>query len=507
MGIATAIRRFFAPPRRSLDMDQGRVIRGTYDVASTAGTGQNYQHWTAADALDADSANSKMVRERIAQRARYEMANNGQGRGIQLTQANYVVGRGPKLRMQTRSPGFNSMVEAAWKTWATEVKLVRKLRTMIKAKVCDGEAFMIITQNPAMRHPVKLGLRTIECEQVTTPYIGPLEPNKIDGIDFDEYGNPLYYHILKYHPGGNSSGLSPTPEKIPARFVLHLFREDRPGQHRGVSELHPSLNLFAQSRRYREATVVAAENIANFSMFLKTQQSPYEGPDLVRPLSTLPIEKGMMVALPNGYESFQPKAEQPSATYDEFTRSQQREQARPINMPYNIAAADSSGYSFSGGKLDHVTYFVSVDVEQAEIDEQALEPLYPIWFAEAVLRYGWVVPKEPAPLHGWDWPRKPVIDEAKTANARATGLKSGVDSLPLILAEDGRDPEEFLEKTAEFYGITTDELRAKLLAANLGGQSAIGEPGEEEDDEPSAPPATSRAGRNGSNRMASVGRR
>jgi len=497
MGFIAAVRNLFSspPPRQPVEMDDRRAIRGSYDAASTSG--QNYQHWLAADALDADSANSKAVRERIARRSRYELGNNGQGRGVQLTQANYVVGRGPKLRMQTGSPGFNAMIEAAWKSWVAEVKLSRRLRSIVKAKVCDGEAFAIIVQNPRMRHRVKLGLRLVECEQVTTPYLGPLEPNKIDGIDFDEYGNPRWYNVLKYHPGGSWSSLSPTPERIPARYMLHLFREDRAGQHRGVSELHPTLNLFAQGRRYREATVVAAENIANFSLFLKTQMLPSVDPDLVRPLSTMPIEKGMMVALPAGFDGFQPKAEQPSSTYDEFVRSQQREQARPINMPYNIAAADSSGYSFSGGKLDHVTYFVSVDVEQSEIEDEVLEPLFAVWFAEAVLRYGWTVPKDPAPSHGWDWPRKPVIDEAKTANARQTDLANGIAGLRRILAEDGLDIEEEYVAMAEDYGITVDELKAALFTKHLG--TGKSQPADDERDEPPNRPAV----RN--RRMATVG--
>jgi len=441
--------------------------RGSYDAANL--DGQNLQHWTMADALDADGANSKAVRGRISRRARYEVASNGQGKGVQLTQANYVVGRGPKLRMQTGNPGFNGMIETAWKRWAAEVGLARKLRTAVKAKVSDGEAVLIAVQNPRLAHRVKLELRAIECEQMTTTGLNWQELNRIDGVDFDEFGNPTAYHVLKYHPGGQWSGLNAKSERIPAEYVFHLFREDRAGQHRGVSEIHPSLNLFAQGRRYREATVSAAENIANFSLFLKTQQSPNEGPDLVRPFSSVPFEKSMMVALPFGFDAFQPRAEQPSATYDQFVRSNACEQARPLNMPYNIAAADSSGYSFSGGKLDHVTYFVSVDVEQADIEDMVLEPLFAIWFREAVARYGWTVPADPPPVHDWDWPRKPVIDETKTADARKTDLSTGALSLRRLYAEDGYDLEEELPVMAEDYGVTVDELRARLLAINLGG--------------------------------------
>jgi capsid protein len=500
MGLVASIRRAFSRRQpATIDMDTPRPIRGSYDAASLGG--MNTQHWAATDALDADSANSKTVRQRISQRARYELANNGQGKGVQLTQANYVVGRGPKLRMQTGSPGFNSMIEAEWNRWAKEAKLAKKLRTAVKAKVSDGEPFIIITQNPAMRHRVKLGLRMVECEQVSTPYLGANEPNKIDGIEFDEYGNPLWYDVLPYHPGSSWSGLNQEAERVPARFMLHLFREDRAGQHRGVSELSPSLNLFAQGRRFRESTVVAAENVANFSMFLKTQAMPNEGIDTARPFTTLPIEKGMMVALPSGYDGFQPKAEQPAATYQEFTREQSGEQARPLNMPNNIARADSSGYSFSGGKLDHHTYFVSVDVEQSEIEEEICDPLFEVWFAEAVLRFGWRVPAEPPPNHAWDWPEKPVIDEVKHANANKTDLSTGVAVLRRIYAKKGLDFEEELPRMAEDYGVTPDEMRAALFEAHFGGgASAPAEPPDDQDDEPT-PPST-----RGRNRLATAGR-
>ena len=500
MGLVDSIRRVFS--RRepaTVDMDTPRPIRGSYDAASLDGI--NTQHWAAADALDADSANSKTVRRRISQRARYELNNNGQGKGIQLTQANYVVGRGPKLRMQTGSPRFNSMVEAEWKKWAKEVKFAKKLRTAIKAKVSDGETFIIIAQNPRMRHRVKLGLRMVECEQVTTPYLGANEPNKIDGIEFDEYGNSLWYDVLKYHPGSSWSGLNQETERVPARFMLHLFREDRAGQHRGVSEIHPSLNLFAQGRRYREATVAAAENIANISLLLTTQVTPNEGADVVRPFSTFPLEKGTMMMAPYGFGVEQPKAEQPTTTYEEFTRTQSGEQARPINMPNNIARADSSGYSFSGGKLDHHTYFVSVDVEQDDIEEDVLDPLFEVWFAEAVLRFGWTVPADPPPNHAWGWQRKPVIDEAKTATARKTDLSSGVGSLLRIAHEDNLDPEDEWPREAALYGITIEELRAAKFRAAYGGGASVKEPDDQDYyDEPTPSPTRGR------NRLATAGR-
>jgi len=269
MGLWTAIRRVFWSDEKRASLPLGPV-RGRYDAYS--GT-TNANHWLNADALDADAANSLTVRRKIARHARYEVNNNGQGKGVQLTHANYVIGRGPKLRVQSPDPVENAKVEAAWTRWCKRVKFARKLRTAVKAKVCDGEAFLQIIDNPRIAE-VALDVRGIECEQVSSPYLPFSEPGYIDGIRFDEAGNPLWYDVLKQHPGGLFTAYGQQAARVPARFMFHLFRGDRPGEHRAVSELSPTLNLFAQSRRYREATVAAAENIANWSILLKTQAMP-----------------------------------------------------------------------------------------------------------------------------------------------------------------------------------------------------------------------------------------
>jgi capsid protein len=255
-------------------------------------------------------------------------------------------------------------------------------------------------------------------------------------------------------------------DRVPAKFVFHLFREDRPGQHRAVSELGATLGLFGAGRRWREATITAAENVADFAMLMKTNSSPDEVSE-VPAFDTMEINKGMLTALPYGYEPYQPKAEQPSATYGEFNRSLMCEQARPLNMPYNIAAADSSDYSFSGGRLDHLTYFVSVDTDQADIEDTCLDLLFALWWEEAVRLNQWTLSVDTVPAHDWVWPAKPQIDDQKTASARQTALSTGTTSLRRIYNEDGLDLEDEMAAMAEDYGVSVEEIRRKLYEVNF----------------------------------------
>ena len=209
-----------------------RVLRGRYDAAAT--TAENRRHWMAADGLSANAAASPESDVSSANRARYEVANNSYARGIVLTLANDTIGTGPRLQMLTADPEANRVVERAFSEWAHEVRLPEKLRTMRVARAEDGEAFAVLTSNPQLDSPVRLDLRLVEADQVTTPGLGLGQDAPVDGIVFDHFGNPVEYHILKHHPGDTSAGWDLDFDPVPAASVIHYFRTDRPGQARGV---------------------------------------------------------------------------------------------------------------------------------------------------------------------------------------------------------------------------------------------------------------------------------
>lgn len=453
---------------------QSREQVATYDAASSSDEYKNY--WSAADALDADSANSPAVRATLVRRSRYDTGNNGFSDGIASTYATDLIGRGPTLRMQTGSEGFNRMVELAWNNWCREVKFRRKLWCLAHAKHVDGEGIGVLRQNRNLSHRVKLDWVLHETEQCQTPYLPYGKPGYIDGIEFDDFGNPTFYDILKYHPGSNLTGLNAfpmflRPEKVPAAFVTHWFKLRRPGQHRGVPECASTLNLGAAARRWREAVVSAAENIADFTLFIKTQFEPDEM-DSVSPMSTLDVQKRMITALPAGHDAFQPHAEQPTAGHAEFNRSLVNEQARPKSMPYNKAACDSASYNYASGRLDHQTYYAHLDSDRDDCDDCVLDPMFAVWFEHAIVAYGWLggdpeAVGELAKAHSWDWPKHQVADVESEANAADKKLKNGTSSIAAEHIACGLDPEDELVKTATSNGITVDQQRQINMLLNL----------------------------------------
>ncbi|HOD84655.1 MAG TPA: phage portal protein [Phycisphaerae bacterium] len=423
------------------------MIRAKFDSAQT--TPDNRRHWANADGLSADAAASPDVRRTLRNRARYEVANNSYARGIVLTLANDVIGTGPRLQVlldDGEDEGANGTIEKEFAAWAKAVDLPGKLRTMRMARAQDGEAFAILFSNDNLASPVKLDLRLIEADQVATPAV-KLNDLAVDGIEYDPFGNPAAYHVLKAHPGSGSGAGAFDYNRVPAASVIHWFRADRPGQRRGLPDIMPALPLFAQLRRYTLAVIGAAESAANIAVLMKTNAPAGGEAAEVEPMSEMEFSPNMAVFTPEGWEPSQIKAEQPATTYEMFKREILNEVARCLSMPRNVALCDSSGYNYASGRLDHQTYYKSIRVEQAHCEAVVLDRILNAWLAEAVKVFG-LGELEDA-THQWFWDGHEHVDPAKEASAQAQRLASNTTTLAQEYARQGKDWETELRQRAK----------------------------------------------------------
>lgn len=450
----------FGRKRKQLS-SQAAVVRSSssqrlharYDAAQT--TPDNAVAWAMADSLSADAAGSSSVRQLLRNRARYEAANNSYARGLVNTLANDCIGSGPRLQLLTDDDALNREVERWWSDWVDSVDLAGKLRTMRMSKVIDGEAFAMPFHNRGRADlDVPLDVMLIEAEQVHTPYLLYGEENRVDGLVFDEYGNLAQYHVLRHHPGSDvwTSPADLDVETIPANRIIHWFRVDRPGQHRGISEITPALPLFMQLRRYTLAVLTAAETAADFAALIYTDAPADDGNDAesVETFDIFNLEKGKGMVLPYGWKISQLKAEQPSTSYPEFKHEILNEIARCMSVPYNIAAGNSSGYNYASGRLDHQTYCKSIRIEQANCAQIVLDPLFRIWIEHAMLRSELSGLRRVSALpHQWFWDGTEHVDPAKEASAQATRLASNTTTLAIEFARQGRDWEAELHQRAK----------------------------------------------------------
>lgn len=413
------------------------VLRAAYDIART--TDENANLWKYVDSLSAAEANNPAVRQTIRNRARYEVANNSYADGIVDTLSADTIG--PEVQLQLGDTDAAQRAERDFERWAHAVKLWPKLRTMRRAKCVDGEAFAQLITNRRVANRVKLDLRLLECDMIES-WVSTLREDEIDGIRFDDAGNPTEYRVLKNHPGdGRGWATSKAGTWTSADYVLHYFSESRPGQVRGVSELLPSLALFGELRLYTKAVINAAARAAELAAVMQTTLLPDQvAAELSDPLTTIEAPRNAIVSLPEGWTLSQLKAEQPAQTYEMFKREIVNEMARPLSMPYNVAACDSSRYNYASGRLDHQTYDRSIEVERAEIRIAILDRIYAAWLAEYSAIAG--LPQSQVDAlrdHEWHFSGRGHVDPGKEASADATRLGNGTLTRARYWAKLGAD--------------------------------------------------------------------
>jgi lambda family phage portal protein len=392
------------------------------------------------------------VRQTLRNRARYEVANNSYARGMVLTLANDTVGTGPRLQMLGEDGEANRVVEQTFADWSKQIGLAEKLRTMRMARVHDGEAFALFVTNNRLP-AVTLDLRLIEADQVATPAMSDLLRNldrEVDGISFDEDGNPVSYSILKYHPGEGGYGLGVEANVEEAANVIHWFRADRPGQARAVPEITPALPLFALLRDFSLATVDAAKTSAAITAVIKTMADANSEVDVTAPFDEIEIPRNLMMTLPDGCDITQFKSEHPNSTYADFVDKILNEIARCLNMPFNVAAGNSSKHNYASGRMDHQVYFKSIQIDQASCEQVVLDRIFARWLDEALLLPNYLPSLGMVDVsHQWFWDGREHVDPLKEANAQTARLDSHTTTLADEYARRGLDWETQLRQRAK----------------------------------------------------------
>ena len=426
----------------------GRIVRARFDAAQT--THDNRRHWAAAECLSADAEASPSVRQTLRNRARYEISNNSYAKGIVLTLANDTIGTGPRLQMLTEYDELNRQIERDFMMWSAAVRLPEKLRTMRMARCQDGEAFAIMGTNPQVPHEIQLDLMLVEADQITSGFGLSLDEHEVDGIIMDDFGNPDSYRLLKYHPGGTQFSRFDDALVIPAKSMLHCFRMDRPGQHRGIPELTPALPIFSQLRRFTLAVLSAAEAAADFAGILYTDAPANGEADEVDPMALVELERNMLLTMPGGWKMAQLDPKQPATTYAEYVDKLIDEAVRCILMPSNIAKGNSSGYNYASGRLDHQTYYKSIKVDQSFIASMVLDRILVAWLREYFLINPPIgmTTRYPLPLHTWFWDGMLHVDPLKEANAQKVRLESNTTTLANEYALQGKDWETEIRQRA-----------------------------------------------------------
>ncbi len=239
--------------------------------------------------------------EALRDRSRDLVRNNAIASGAIKTKITNVIGAGLRLRshIDRDALGMDEEAAEAWET-ATE----REWRLFWESKECDvartcnghaltrqiyqqvlenGDVLVLLPKVSRPGFPYDLKLQVIEADRLCNADGSIDDDTTAGGIEKDRFGAPIKYHIAKYHPGDFANTKSQSWNKVPAfgektglRNVLHLFKQTRPGQTRGIPDLAAVIEPLKQLGRYTEAEIMAAVISGFFTVFIESESGESE---------------------------------------------------------------------------------------------------------------------------------------------------------------------------------------------------------------------------------------
>ncbi|WP_253075514.1 phage portal protein [Bradyrhizobium sp. 180] len=248
-----------------------------------AGTGRR---WRGASEIPHQGAAMTAARGPIGRRARALVANNSlAASGVEAWVSN-IVGAGIKPQSQHPDPAVRGAIIAAWDRWTDQADadgladFYGLTAMVVRRMVVDGDVFAAPTLDGAEGNPLRD--RLFDAEQVDPLRFQVLNNHTgrvVAGVEFDDRGRRVAYHVYKERPEFNFWGSLATV-RIPADHMLQVFKPEAPGQVRGLSWLAPILLSLSDFDQLADAQLMRQKIAALLTGFIINESgdaSPFAG--------------------------------------------------------------------------------------------------------------------------------------------------------------------------------------------------------------------------------------
>jgi lambda family phage portal protein len=420
-----------------------------YDGASR---GRRTDGWrtqgTSADA--ALSLDAKLLRDRsrdlvrnnaYAAKAVAVIVSNTIGTGI--------IGQARAVRSRRRSQQLTDLLV----NWANDPQQCdwhgrmdfAGLQALAMRTIVESGEVLIRKRTATNGQRVPLQLQFMEPDMLDDSHDGAGEDGSFtrEGIKHDANGRRLGYWLYDEHPGENHVAVRSFGSTfVPADQIIHVFRQDRPHQTRGVPWASPVIIRLRDFDDYSDAQLLKQKISACFAGFLVDTEAPDAGmgTELIDKL-----EPGALEILPPGKDiRF---ASPPSVgEFDKITRLYLLQIAAGFGVTYEALTGDLHNTSFSSGRMGWLEFHRNIESWRWQmLVPQMLNPIWN-WFVQAGSVNG--VRLDGTMAH-WTPPRRELIDPSKEVEAQKKAVRAGFMSLSEAIREFGYDPEEVFAEMAD----------------------------------------------------------
>ncbi len=460
-----------------------RSVFGQPPVHEAAGRGRRALAWRpgnpgAVAALLASGEDLRIKSRDLVRRNAWAQA------GIEAFVAN-AVGTGIKPQSLSTDDAFKADVQALWRDWTEEADAAGQtdfygLQALACRAMLEGGECLIRLRprRPEDGLSVPLQLQLLEAEHLPMTLNVDLPSGNVvrSGIEFDNLGRRVAYHLYRSHPDdgrlapmSGQGGLDTV--RVDASEVIHLFRVLRPGQIRGEPWLSRALVKLNELDQYDDAELVRKKTAAMFAGFV-TRQSPEDNlmgeglPDETG-ISLVGLEPGTLQILEPGEDIKFSDPADVGGSYGEFLRTQFRAVAAALGITYEQLTGDLTGVNYSSIRAGLLEFRRRCEmVQHSVLVHQMCRPVWAAWMKQAVLSGALIAPgfarggaarrrqylRAKWVPQGWQW-----VDPEKEFKAMLVAIRAGLMSRSEAISTFGYDAEDTDRE------IAADNARADAL--------------------------------------------
>lgn len=450
------------------------LSKRNYDAAASNRTTSS---WRAINrSADLELLNAAAT---IRARTRDLVRNNAYARGILRALVRNVISSGivPQATVangDTPNEKFNTTAESLFARWQLECDVTGRLsfyemqQLAYRERHEAGEVLIHRVNLPNPRRVLPLALELIDADRLADDRLFPRGVNRDTGnevrrgVEINAAGQPVAYWIYPHHPNDVNT-LHTRPERMDASEFIHLFRQERIGQTRGVSSFAPVIRTLKDLGYYLENELQSSAVASCFAVAVKTISGEADGGLLgsVGDDSTDDrgnrfehLEPGLVGRLMPGEEIEVINPNRQNAAAGEWLNFLLRQLAVGMGLSYERLTRDYSKTNFSSNRASDLEDRREFEPEQQWLSNSMCRPVWH-WFMQSAVSEG----KEefPSPFEfianydlwtshrwqppGWDW-----VDPRNQAIATETALKNNLTTLAIEHGKQGRDWREVLKQ-------------------------------------------------------------
>jgi len=446
------------------------TVIGDYEAA---GTGRRLGNWGLSSSGPSTVVSNNL--NSLRSRSRQLIRNNPLVDGGVDSYVSNIIGSGINPRWQLEDKDLKAKLQQLWDDWVPEADFSETVdfyglqSLVVRGMIDAGESLVrMIPRPPEEDLTVPLQIQVLEADHLDESYNTiAANGNEIRmGIEFNEEGKRVAYHLWPEHPGEAFITRRNIAARIrvPASEIIHVFKPLRAGQVRGRPFLSSIILALHELDQYSDAERVRKKTAAMYGGFIKETAVPIGNPESFfgkrddndsESRVVIALEPGTFPVLPKGMDVTFSQPVDVGQTYDVWIKQQLREIAKGMGITYEQLTGDLTGVNYSSIRAGLLEFRRRVEQLQREIIIfQLCRRVSYAWLNAAVLSVAIELPDYFAKRRlyrrikwrpdGWPW-----VDPQKDLTAAKHAVRCGFSSRSKIVAEKGDDVETIDRENAE----------------------------------------------------------